>query len=102
MPPCGKDPVTGKCVWGWQELMTLVNNIVTFALVYLTVPIAAVMFAYAGFLMVTGGEEIASAKTKAKNIFLNTVIGLVLALAAWLIIKLVLQTLGWEGEWIGF
>ena len=100
VPPCGQDVATDKC--GWNQLLGLVNNVITFALVYMTVPIAAIMFAYAGFLMVTAGEEASSAKTKAKDIFLNTVVGLVLALAAWLIVKLLLGILGWEGGWIGF
>src|SRR3989344_8543030 len=81
VPPCGQDVATDKC--GWNQLLGLVNNVITFALVYMTVPIAAIMFAYAGFLMITAGEEAAGAKTKAKDIFLNTVVGLVLALAAW-------------------
>lgn len=68
----------------------------------MAVPIAAIMFAYAGFIMVTAGGESSSAKTKAKDIFLNTLIGLVLALAAWLIIKLLLNILEWDGGWIGF
>ena len=95
---CSGDP----CIWGWRELLLLVNNLVTFALKYMATPIAAIMFAYAGFIMVTAGEESSSAKTKAKGIFLNTVIGFVLALAAWLIVRLLLEILGWNGSWIGF
>ena len=66
----------------------------------MALPIAAIMIAYAGFLLITaaGGEQ----KTKAKNIFFNAVIGLVIAAAAWLIIRTLLLIVGYEGDWIGF
>jgi len=89
----------GQCQW--DDLLTLVNNVITFALKYMVVPIAAIMFAYAGFLMVTSAGSTES-RSKAKSIAFSTVLGLVLALAAWLIVKLILTTLGWEGGWIGF
>ena len=85
---------------GWKELMTMVNTVINFLLFYMAIPIAAIMFTYAGFMMITaaGGE----AKTKGKTVFFNTVIGLLLALASWLIIKTILTIMGWEGSWIGF
>jgi hypothetical protein len=60
------------------------------------------MFAYAGFLLVTAGGEAAGARTKAKSIFTNAVFGLVLAVAAWLIVNTILSILGYTGDWIGF
>lgn len=95
VPPCsGRD-----CNFG--ALMTLVDNVITFILKYMAVPIAAIMFVYAGFLMVTaGGSE---AKTKAKGIFFNTVLGLIFAVAAWLIVKTILSIMGYtDASWIGF
>jgi hypothetical protein len=88
----------------FNALMTLVNNIINFILYYMAIPIAAIMFAYAGFLLVTAGGEAAGARTKAKSIFTNAVIGLILAVACWLIVKLILSTLAPAGSfsWIGF
>ena len=86
----------------WNDLMNLVNTVINFILYKMAIPIAAIMFAYAGFKMVTAGGEAAHARTEAKEIFTNTVIGLVLAVAAWLIIKTLLSILGYEGSWIGF
>lgn len=86
----------------FNAFMGLINNIIKFILFDLAVPIAAIMFAYAGFLLVTAGGEAAGARTKAKSIFTNAVIGLVLAAAAWLIIRTILLILGYEGDWIGF
>lgn len=85
----------------FNAFMHLINNIINFILVYMTVPIAAIMFAYAGFELVTAGGESAHARTKAKNIFTNAIIGLVLALAAWLVVHTILSILGFDGSWIG-
>lgn len=87
---------------GWTELMDLVNKVINFILFKMAVPIAAIMFAYAGFLLVTAGGEAAGARTKAKSIFTNAVLGLVIAVAAWLIISTILSILGYQGAWIGF
>jgi amino acid transporter len=94
VPPCGPDPLTGKCIWGFTEFMKLIDNVIKFIILNLALPIAAIMFAYAGFLLVTApGEE---AKTKAKSIFTNVVIGLVLAVGAWLIVKTLLSIAGYK------
>lgn len=86
---------------GFNELIALVNKVLNFILFYLVIPIAAIMFCYAGFLMVTsGGSD--EARRKAKSIFFGVVIGLVFAAASWLIVHLVLDTLGYDGSWIGF
>lgn len=89
----------GTC--DFKALMTLINTVIRFILFKLVVPIAAVMFFYAGFLLVTSGGS-AEAKGKAKNIFTNAVLGLVIAVAAWLIISAILSILGYNGVWIGF
>jgi len=85
----------------FNAFMDLVNRVIQFVLFDLALPIAAVMFFYAGFLMVTsgGGTE---ARGKAKNIFSNAVYGLVIAAGAWLIIRTILLILGYDGAWIGF
>lgn len=82
-------------------LMSLVNKVITFMLVDLALPIAAIMFAYAGLMMIMAGGEAAQARTRAKSIFTYAVLGLVLAFACWLIISLVLTIMGYDGTWIG-
>jgi hypothetical protein len=95
--PCGR--AGGGAACDWNGLMALINGIINFVLFKLAIPVAAIMFAYAGFLMVTaGGGE---GKTKAKEIFGNAVFGLLMAAAAWLIISTVLSILGYDGAWIG-
>lgn len=95
---CDNSP--GK-LCGWNDLMSLINTVIKFILFRMAVPIAAIMFSYAGFLLVTAGGEAAHARTKAKDIFMNTAIGLALAIAAWLIVSTILAILGWDGTWIG-
>lgn len=101
------DPTTKKTTMtiakpcDWDALLELVNNVVHFILFDMLVPIAAIMFCYCGFLMLTSGGEPAK-KTQAKKIFSNVVWGLIIAIAAWLIIETLLTVLGYNGSWIGF
>ena len=89
-----------KC--GWNELITMINDIINFLLFKMAIPIAAIMCCFAGFKMVTAGGEAAHAREQAKSIFSNTVFGLILATASFIIIKTILSVLGYEGAWIGF
>ncbi len=85
----------------FKDLLILFNNVVKFILFDMVVPITAIMFFYAGFLMITGGGESASSRTKAKKIFTNAVIGLVVAVGAWVIVHTLLSILGYDASWIG-
>jgi hypothetical protein len=85
----------------FNSLMDLVNTVINFILFKMVVPIAAIMFAYAGYLLVTAGGETAGARTKAKSIFTNAIVGLIIAVAAWLIVSTILAILGYNGTWIG-
>ena len=86
----------------WDDFMKLINNVVKFIFVDLALPISAIMFAYAGgLLMFSGGE--AGKRTQAKKIFTNTVIGLVIVAGAWLIVHTVLSILGYtDAGFFGF
>ena len=85
----------------FNDLMTLINTVVKFIFVDLAVPIAAIMFFYAGIKLVTSGGS-PEARSSAKNIFTNAVIGLALAACAWLIVSTILSILGYNATWIGF
>lgn len=101
--PCGKADATGvirnNC--DFEDFMVLINNVINFILFALALPIAAIMFAYAGVLLVTSGGSTEN-RSKAKSIFTNAIIGLILSAAAWLIVKTILSILGYDGAWIGF
>lgn len=78
---------------GFDHVLQLINNVINFLLFVLVIPIAAIMFCYAGFTMLFSGGE-ASARTKAKGIFWNVVIGLIIAVGAWVIIHTLLDIVG--------
>lgn len=78
----------------FNDFMKLIDNIINFILKFMAIPIAAIMFAYAGFLMVTSGGSTES-RGKAKNIATNTVFGLVIVAGAWLIVKTLLSIMGY-------
>ena len=99
--PCGGK---GEPVCDFNMLITLINKVINFVLFALAVPIAAIMFAYAGILLLFSGGNTAQ-KDKAKKIFGGVALGLVIAAAAWLIVHLIVSILGCSPDacgWIGF
>lgn len=80
------------------HVVALINSLISFFL-YLATSIAALLFAYAGFLYFTsGGSE--ENVGKAKTIFKDVLIGFIIALCAWLIIDTLLRTLA-KGQFSG-
>jgi len=103
--PCDNTPDSSGVIaqpCNFDAFMALINKVIKFILFDMVIPIAAIMFAYAGFLLVTAGGDTAGARTKAKSIFTNAVLGLIIAVAAFLIIRTILSILGYKGSWIGF
>jgi len=82
---------------GFVDAIELIKKIINFILIDLALPFAAIMFAYAGFLLVTSGGE-TSKREKAKKIFTDVAIGLVIVAAAFLIVKTILSIVGYSGE----
>ena len=75
----------------FNALITLVQNIINFLLL-VAAPIAAIMFAWAGFLYLSARGN-SGQISKAHDIFWNVLWGLVIALAAWLIINTITNAL---------
>ena len=86
-------------------LITVINNIIRVVISIAIVFVAPVMIAYAGFLLVVNQGD--SAKlTEAKKILTNTIIGIVVALAGWLIVDAIMAVLykppsdsSWSTTW---
>lgn len=102
--PCDNTPgadgkIANPC--DFNALMRLIDKVIKFILYGLSVPIAAIMFAYAGFLMVTSGGSPEN-RSKAKSIFSSVVFGLVIVAGAYIIVKTILSILGYNGTWLGF
>lgn len=67
--------------------------------IFIAVFLSAILFAWAGWKYITagGGGEVSAAK----EIFLNVLIGLVIILAAWLVVDTIMRTLVNENASIG-
>ena len=77
---------------GFADAITLIQNVIEYIFI-LILPIAAIVFAYAGFLLLSSGGN-SSKRDAAKKAMVNVVIGIVVILLAWLLVKTILVSLG--------
>ena len=82
----------------YNDFIGLIDRIISYLLLLIG-PLAAIMFAYAGFLLVTSHEN-AEKRTKARKIFLNTAIGIVIILLAWVAVAQFLHMLGLDPDYV--
>lgn len=75
---------------GYQHLLILVNNIIKW-IILISVPVAAGVFAWAGFKYMTTG--ISDQKSEAKAMINKVFIGFVVILSAWIIVNTITNTL---------
>lgn len=87
----GSEPVCD-----FNGLLATANKLIEFLLVYFATPLAAMIFAYAGFIYLTSGGN-SNKVGQAKKIMLNMLIGYLIALCAWLIVNTIFKTLGYTG-----
>ncbi len=101
VPDCGKvvtsmvdgkevTTMTNPCTF--TDLVKLINNVITFLLKDIATPLIALILMYAGYLYLTAGGNSGQTE-KVRHILFNAVIGYVVALAAWLIVKTILSSL---------
>jgi hypothetical protein len=102
VPDCGKVVTTigadGKetsvmnnpCTF--TDLVQLLNNVIKFLLFSIATPLIALILMYTGYLYLTAGGSSGQTE-KVRHILFNAVIGYVVALAAWLIVKTILSSL---------
>lgn len=90
----GEEP---PCNFGY--IIVLAQNVIEFLIFKLAAPLAALVIAWAGFLYVTSAAN-PGQREKAKKILTNVVLGFVIALAAWLIVKTLLSSLGVESDYL--
>ena len=81
-----------KCPGSFALFITVINNLIIFLLTIAIVFIAPLMIAYSGFLFVVNPVN-PSGKEKAKTILWNTIFGIVIALAGWLIVDGIMAVL---------
>lgn len=93
--PCGQDgPIlaNGRQACGFPQLIQLVVNIMDFLLFIMAPIIMVLTILYAGFLMLFSGGS-AENISKAKTLFLKAVVGMAIAMTAWILVKFILVTL---------
>jgi hypothetical protein len=92
--PCGfQDSPTAAEDCQFEDFIKLAKNFMNFLLFVIAVPIAAISFAWAGWLYLSAAGNEGNVK-KAHEIFGYVVLGLCLALAAWLIVNAIVVGLG--------
>lgn len=87
--PCGRagQPDCTLC-----DLWVLGSNLINFISFNLAIPAATLLFVTAGvFFLISGGSE--DKVARAKTIFTNTVIGLIIIFCSWLIIDTLFKTI---------
>jgi hypothetical protein len=73
------------------DLVQLASNILNTG-IYIAIVLSAILFAWAGFQYLTNAAN-AEGKGHAKELIKNVIIGLVVILAAWLIVNTLMETL---------
>lgn len=78
----------------FYALIATVNRVIDFLIKYVAFPLVAIVVAWAGIkLLISGGSS--EAKGSAKKMIGKVIVGLIIALLSWIIIKLILVTLGY-------
>ena len=80
------------CAAGWGLLITVINNVISLLITLAIVFVAPLMIAWSGFLFVVNPVN-AGGKEQARKILTNTVVGIVIALAGWLIVDAIMVAL---------
>lgn len=87
--PCGG---SGQPACDFAHFIQLIQNVINFLIKDVAMPLAAILFAWAGIMMFTaGGNE--QKTTQAKEIFWWVLVGLIVALSAWLIVSAITSAL---------
>lgn len=87
-------PTCGDTGCHFYDLVALINNLLSF-FIWIAVPISILVFAYIGWLYMTSGDN-AGKRSDANKMFVALGKGLLLVLAAWLIVSTIMNGLGAE------
>ncbi|KKR89201.1 MAG: hypothetical protein UU85_C0004G0041 [Candidatus Wolfebacteria bacterium GW2011_GWA2_42_10] len=88
--PCGG---AGEPACNFCHLKTLAENVINFALYNIAIPVTVIFIVYGGFVILTAGES-AERAAQGRKIIQSAIIGVLIAVGAWLIIREVIEILG--------
>jgi hypothetical protein len=92
LPNCGYRDGDGEFInCGFDDVLDLIQRIINW-LLFIAIPLAAVIFTYAGILYLTAQGNPGQI-SRAHGLFGNVAIGLIIALSAWLIVTLLVNAL---------
>jgi hypothetical protein len=83
---------SNTCALGWNAIIIVANNVISFGLTLIFAFIAPLLIAYAGFLYLTSGANPGN-RARANKMLTDALIGLAIALGAWLIVDTVLSVI---------
>ncbi len=83
-------PCTDKCTF--TDVFRLLNNVLTFFIEILLIPIFITIIMYAGYKYIAAGAN-GGAKANVKKMLQHIVGGIILILCAWLIVRTIMTTL---------
>ena len=99
--PCGPG-VAGNETCDFCDLLKLVESIIDFTLYKIAIPLAVVFVIYGGFMIMTAGSS-SERVSQGKKIIQAAVIGILIALLAWLLIDTILKVVatgdGMPNQW---
>lgn len=84
----------------FKHIVELVDNGINF-IFFLIIPIAAIAFAYAGWMLMTSGGDTKKLQ-KARSMFGKIAIGIVIILVGWLLVTTILTALGVDSKYFFF
>ncbi len=96
---CDGTSVGGGTACTICELANTAQHVVNTG-IYMVVFLSSVLFAYAGWVYLMAGGDTGAA-AKAKSIFTNVAIGLVIVLSAWLVVDTIIRALFNQGAGFG-
>jgi hypothetical protein len=92
LPNCGYRDGGGRFInCDFDDVLDLIQRLINW-LLFIAIPLAAVIFTYAGFLYLTAQGNPGQI-SRAHGLFGNVAIGLIIALSAWLIVTLLVSVL---------
>ena len=91
--PCGTSVNPAECTK--CDLFRLFKNIIDFVLVGLMPPVAAILFVWAGFLVLMGGANPGNI-SQGRTIFWNAFMGVLIISSSWLITNTIIKSLAEE------
>ncbi|MEK7553644.1 MAG: hypothetical protein AAB504_03125 [Patescibacteria group bacterium] len=95
--PCGPESHDGK---GCQfcDLIILVGKVINFALYDIAIPLVVVFIVWGGLTIMTAGDSTEKV-SQGRKMIQSAIIGVFIALGAWMIINMVLSAIG-GGEFV--